>query len=63
MEPALLKAIPRNSAVGMDKVFAQLFKAKERVYGHVINTGFIDIGSRKSYLNAYKRYASRLGKI
>ncbi len=63
MEPAFLRTISRNAAVGMDKAFAQLLKSRDRVYGHVITSGFIDIGSRKSYLTAYKKYASKLGRI
>jgi len=63
MEPAFLSYIPKNSAVGMDKIFMRVLKAKERVYSHVITSGFIDIGNKKSYLSAYKEYLAKLGSI
>jgi len=63
MEPAFLKYVPKNSAVGMDKIFLRVLNAKERVYSHVITSGFIDIGNKKSYLTAYKEYLAKLGSI
>lgn len=63
MEPQFLPYISRNSAVGMDKVFVKALKSKERIYGHVITGGFIDIGNRKSYMKAYKEYVERLGRV
>ncbi len=63
MEPSFLRYVPKNSAIGMDKIFIRVLKAKERVYGHVITSGFLDIGSKKSYLTAYKEYVAKLGGI
>jgi mannose-1-phosphate guanylyltransferase len=63
MEPSFLKYIAKNSAVSMDKIFMRVLKAKERVYAHVINSGFIDIGNKKSYMTAYKEYLERLGRV
>lgn len=63
MEPSFLKYIPRNSSLGMDVAFVKSMKAGERVYSHMIKTGFIDIGNKKSYLNAYKQYLAKLGRV
>ncbi len=63
MEPSFLKYITKNSAVSMDKIFMRVLKAKERVYAHVINSGFIDIGNKRSYMTAYKEYLERLGRV
>lgn len=63
MEPDFLKYIPRNSAFGMDFAFQKAIKAKKQIHGHVITSGFIDIGNKKSYINAYKKYLSKLGSI
>jgi len=63
MEPSFLRYIPKNSAIGMDKIFTRLLKTKERVYSHVITSGFIDIGNKKSYMTAYKEYLAKLGSI
>lgn len=63
MEPEFLKYIPRNSALGMDVPFMKCLKTGDRVYSYVINTGFIDIGNKKSYLNIYKQYLAKLGRV
>ncbi len=63
MEPAFLRYVPKNSAVGMDSIFMRVLKAKERVYSHVIKSGFIDIGNKKSYFTAYKDYLAKLGRV
>jgi mannose-1-phosphate guanylyltransferase len=63
MEPQFLRYIQKNSVVGMDKVFMKALKAKERVYGHVISSGFIDIGNKKLYMKAYKAYLAKLGRV
>jgi len=58
-----LRYVPKNSAVGMDSIFMRVLKAKERVYSHVIKSGFIDIGNKKSYFAAYKEYLAKLGGV
>lgn len=63
MEPGLLKMIPASGAFGMDDAVRKALDEKKKVKAFKVDTGFIDIGDKKSYLDAYKQYASRLGKI
>jgi mannose-1-phosphate guanylyltransferase len=63
MEPEFLKLIPKSGSFGMDDAMRKALEQKKTVKGFRIDTGFIDIGDKKSYLDAYKQYASRLGKI
>lgn len=63
MEPEFLKLIPKSGSFGMDDAVRKCLEQKKTVKGFKIDTGFIDIGDKKSYLDAYKQYASRLGKI
>ncbi len=63
MEPEFLKLIPKSGSFGMDEAMRKALEQKKTVKGFRIDTGFIDIGDKKSYLDAYKQYASRLGKI
>lgn len=63
MEPEFLKLIPKSGSFGMDDAVRKALEQKKSVKGFRIDTGFIDIGDKKSYLDAYKQYASRLGKI
>ncbi|AIC14885.1 nucleotidyltransferase family protein [Nitrososphaera viennensis] len=64
MEPGFLKAIPKAGAFGMDDAVRNALAQKKKVKAFEVDgTGFIDIGDKKSYLDAYKQFASRLGKI
>lgn len=63
MEPQFLRYIKKNAATGMDKAFMNSLKANGRIYGHIITSGFIDIGNKKSYMKAYKEYLEKLGKV
>lgn len=63
MEPEFLKLIPKSGSFGMDDAVRKALEQKKTVKGFKIGTGFIDIGDKKSYLDAYKQYASRLGRI
>lgn len=63
MEPEFLKLIPKSGSFGMDDAVRKALEQKKTVKGFKIDTGFIDIGDKKSYLDAYKQYTSRLGKI
>jgi mannose-1-phosphate guanylyltransferase len=63
MEPGLFKMIPTTGAFGMDDAVRKALTEKKKVKSFKVDTGFIDIGDKKSYLDAYKQYASRLGKI
>lgn len=63
MEPEFLKLIPKSGSFGMDDAVRKALEQKKTVKGFKIDTGFIDIGDKKSYLDAYKQYAGRLGRI
>ncbi|HZT35273.1 MAG TPA: nucleotidyltransferase family protein [Nitrososphaera sp.] len=63
MEPDFLKLIPTSGAFGMDDAVRKALELKKTVKGFKIESGFVDIGDKKSYLEAYKHYASKLGKI
>ena len=63
MEADFLKIIPKSGSFGMDDAVRKVLEQKKIVNGFKIDTGFIDIGDKKSYLDAYKQYANRLGKI
>jgi mannose-1-phosphate guanylyltransferase len=63
MEPEFLKLVPKSSAFGMDDAVRKALEQNRLVKGFKIESGFIDIGDKKSYLEAYKKYVKRLGKI
>jgi mannose-1-phosphate guanylyltransferase len=64
MEPGFLKSIPQTGAFGMDDAVRNALAHKKTVKAFEIDgSGFIDIGDKKSYLDAYKQFANRLGKI
>jgi mannose-1-phosphate guanylyltransferase len=63
MEPEFLDLIPGSSAFGMDDAVRKALEKKKFVKGFKIESGFIDIGDKKSYLDAYKKYVEKLGKI
>lgn len=63
MEADFLKIIPKSGSFGMDDAVRKVLEQKKTVNGFKIDAGFIDIGDKKSYLDAYKQYANRLGKI
>jgi len=63
MEPKVLNYIPEGVVYSMDLAFQNMIKSGERIYGHIIEDGFIDIGDKKSYASAYRKYLERLGKI
>jgi mannose-1-phosphate guanylyltransferase len=48
----------------MDDAVRSVLSQKKKVKSFEVDgSGFIDIGDKKSYLDAYKQFASRLGKI
>jgi mannose-1-phosphate guanylyltransferase len=47
----------------MDDAVRKALDIKKVVNGFKIESGFIDIGDKKSYLQTYKKYVERLGKI
>lgn len=64
MDPGFLKSIPKSGSFGMDDAVRSVLAQKKRVKAFEVDgSGFIDIGDKKSYLDAYKQFASRLGKI
>jgi mannose-1-phosphate guanylyltransferase len=63
MEPAFLKLIPSSSAYGMDDAVRKALEQEKMVRGFKTDSGFIDIGDKKTYLDAYKKYVKKLGKI
>ena len=63
IEPEFLKLIPKSNAVGMDYAVKRALEQNKIVKGFKIESGFIDIGDKKSYLDAYKKYVKKLGKI
>lgn len=63
-EPEFLKNIPDSVSFGMDEAVRNCIREKKKVKSYIVNDGsFIDIGDKKSYLEAYKQYVKRLGKI
>jgi mannose-1-phosphate guanylyltransferase len=63
-EPGFLKMIPNSVSFGMDQAVRSCIKDKRKVKSYIVNEGsFMDIGDKKSYLEAYKQYVKRLGKI
>ena len=63
MEPEFIDSIPTSNAYGMDDAVRKALDMKKLVNGFKIESGFIDIGDKKSYLQTYKKYVERLGKI
>src|SRR6476619_5478574 len=63
MEPEFIDLIPDSNAYGMDDAVRNALELKKVVNGYKIESGFIDIGDKKSYLQTYKKYLERLGKI
>jgi mannose-1-phosphate guanylyltransferase len=63
MEKEFLEMIPQSSTIGMDKIVKDIISQKKIVKAFTIDSGFIDIGDKRSYLDAYKKYVKRLGSI
>jgi mannose-1-phosphate guanylyltransferase len=64
MDPSFLNIIPNSSAFGMDDAVRIALEQKRVVKGFRIgSSGFVDIGDKKSYLEVYKKYVRKLGKI
>ncbi|GIU71939.1 MAG: hypothetical protein KatS3mg003_1418 [Candidatus Nitrosocaldaceae archaeon] len=62
MEPEIFDYIP-NSSSGMDDLFIRLLNENKPIYSYIIESGFTDIGNKRAYKEAYKRYLEKLGKI
>ena len=64
IEPSFLNFIPNSSAFGMDDAVRKALEQQKVVKGFRIgSSGFVDIGDKKSYLEVYKKYVRKLGKI
>lgn len=64
IEPSFLNIIPNSSAFGMDDAVRKALEQQRVVKGFRIgSSGFVDIGDKKSYLQVYKKYVRKLGKI
>jgi mannose-1-phosphate guanylyltransferase len=63
MEKEFLNMIPNSSTVGMDQIVKDVISQKKIVKAFTVESGFIDIGDKRSYLDAYKQYAKKLGSI
>ena len=62
MEPSVFKVIPPDKPIGMDDVIRKVM-TKNKVMGYVIKNGFMDIGDKNSYRQAYKHFLEKLGQI
>jgi mannose-1-phosphate guanylyltransferase len=47
----------------MDDAVREVLLQNKQVTGFKVDSGFIDIGDKKSYLETYKKYVEKLGKI
>ena len=64
IEPSFLNIIPNSDAFGMDDAVRKALEQQRVVKGFRIgSSGFVDIGDKKSYLEVYKKYVRKLGKI
>ena len=63
MEPEVLKYIPKNKSYGMDNVVNKAMTNGKLVNSFLTTKGFMDIGDKTSYKNAYKHFIEKLGKI
>ncbi|MGH9998621.1 MAG: nucleotidyltransferase family protein [Nitrosopumilaceae archaeon] len=63
MEPSVLKVIPLNKPFGMDDVIRKVMARKNKVIGYNIKKGFMDIGDKNSYRQAYQHHLAKLGQI
>lgn len=63
-EPEFLKLIPESSSYGMDDAVRESINQNKKVSAFIVEEdGFIDIGDKKSYLEAHKTFVKKLGKI
>ena len=62
-EPSFLNAIPKGTIFGMDSAFESVIKENKKVFGYEIEGGFLDIGDRKTYLSADRKYIDELETI
>ena len=63
MEKEFLEMIPKTNTIGMDTIVRKVIKQDKLINGFVVKSGFLDIGDKRSYLDAYKKYTRKLGDI
>jgi len=63
MNKDIFSYIPANSVSSMNDIFIKLLNSNKEIYSYIIDKGFIDIGNKRSYKEAYRIYLERLGKI
>ena len=63
IEPEFFKLVPKSSAYGMDEAVKKALNENKIVRGFTIDSGFVDIGDKKTYLDEYKKFVKKLGKI
>jgi mannose-1-phosphate guanylyltransferase len=63
IEPEFFKLVPKSSAYGMDEAVKKALNENKIVRGYTINSGFVDIGDKKTYLDEYKKFVKKLGNI
>jgi len=63
MEPQVFGFIPKNKAYGMDVLVRKSISKKKPVNAFLTKKGFLDIGDKASYRNAYQQFLEKLGKI
>jgi mannose-1-phosphate guanylyltransferase len=47
----------------MDNAVRKALGQKKIIKAFKVESGFIDIGDKRSYLDAYKKYVKKLGRI
>lgn len=63
-EPDFLKIIPESSSYGMDDAVRESISRNKKVSAYTVEEGaFMDIGDKRSYLEAYKSFVKKLGNI
>ena len=63
IEPQFLRLVPKSGAYGMDEAVKKALKGKKLIQGFTIDSGFVDIGDKRTYLDEYKKFVKKLGKI
>jgi mannose-1-phosphate guanylyltransferase len=63
IQPEFLRLIPKSRPFGMDDAVKSSLQQKKIVKGFKIDSDFIDIGDKKSFLDAYKRYLRELDTV
>jgi mannose-1-phosphate guanylyltransferase len=63
MEKAFLRYIPAGQMYGMKETFEEAMKKGARLYGFRVEGKFIDIGDRRSYIEANDAFVKKMGKV